>query len=170
MAFSPKFRGVNHISVTVRDMEKSLTFYRDMVGLKVKADLPVTEKPRPPKEYRQQHKKRRTVVLSTGGGPDIALIGHPGSRLLGTGILLDDVGITHLALEVENLKGFVEHMRKLGVEEAGPGFFMDPDGILVQFEEPGEAARILEGHRQRSAEEAKAAGAVKASARTKSRR
>lgn len=171
MAFKPRFSGVNHISVTVRDMERSLRFYRDLVGLKVVADLPVTERPRPEQEYRKQHKKRRTVVLDMGagrGGPTLALIGHPGSDLLGTGILLDDVGLTHFALMVKDVKGFTKYMIDNGAQYAGPGFFVDPDGILVQFEEPGEAERILEGHRKRAAEEAKSARGAKVKAVAKS--
>jgi glyoxylase I family protein len=151
----PTFSGVNHISITVRDMDKSLEFYRDMVGLKVLADISVDERPDHPKvQYRGNHAKRRFATLDTGGGPVLALISHPGDDLAGDAILLDDVGITHFAFTVTDLKQFIEEMVKKGAEPAGPGFFFDPDGILVQFEEPGEAEAIMAKYKKRIKSEA----------------
>ncbi len=151
----PVFSGVNHISMTVRDMDKSIEFYRDMVGLKLLTDISVDERPDHPKvQYRGNHAKRRFATLDTGGGPILALISHPGDNLAGDPILLDDVGITHFAFTVTDLKRFSEEMVQKGAQAAGPGFFFDPDGILVQFEEPGEAEAIMAKYKQRTAAEA----------------
>ena len=43
---------------------------------------------------------------------------------------------------VPSVKDFTEQMLAKGAKASGPGFFLDPDGILVQFEEPGEAEAI----------------------------
>ena len=146
----PEFSGVNHISMTVRDMDKSLEFYRDMVGLELLTDISVDERlDHPRAQYRGAHAKRRFATLDTGGGPILALISHPGDKLAGDGILLDDVGITHFAFTVTDLKGFTEEMVKKGAKLAAPGFFHDPDGILVQFEEPGEAEAIMAKYKER---------------------
>ena len=151
MAQDPRFSGINHISMTVRDLDESLHFYRDMVGLKALTDISVDEpQDRPAEQYRSRHAKRRFATLDTGGGPVLALISHPGSTLQGKGISLDDVGITHFAFTVDNLKEFTERMLSMGATAAGPGFFVDPDGILVQFEEPGEAEAIMDRYRDRT--------------------
>ena len=35
-----------------------------------------------------------------------------------------------------------KRMLAKGAKASGPGFFLNPDGILVQFEEPGEPEAI----------------------------
>jgi hypothetical protein len=37
-------------------------------------------------------------------------------------------------------------MAAAGVRSPGPGWFVDPDGNLVQFEEPGHSAAAMERH------------------------
>ena len=71
---------------------------------------------------------------------------HPGEAPDGEPIQLDQVGITHLAFIMPELKAFTEAILAKGVELAGPreAFFdaqgnvrsiyvKDPDGILIQF-------------------------------------
>lgn len=132
MTESYEFSGVSHITVTVRDIEKSLKFYRDMVGLKVTDDREASHR----KEgmnllHRNPVAKHRQVSLDAGGGPSIALTEYPAAT--GEGILLDDVGITHFELIVSDLESFTQRMLAMGAKSERPGFFTDPDGIQVQF-------------------------------------
>ncbi len=135
------FSGTNHITITVRDMEKSLHFYRDMVGLRVSGER--SSKGAPNSHLYGGNASHRLVTLDMGGGPGLALTEYPKAK--GEGILLDDVGITHFSLTVSNIKEFTERMLAMGAKPAGPTdaaffkdpFFIDPDGILVQFNGPG---------------------------------
>jgi len=141
--------GVTHIGICVRDMEKSLVFYRDMLGMKVLGDrfTDPGEGGRP-HNYRHRRKTRRWVSLSYGedATPTLTLTSHPGEEPDGQPILLDQIGITHFSFAVNDVKGLAEELIARGVELAGPMeaftnprgeirsiYVRDPDGILVQF-------------------------------------
>jgi catechol 2,3-dioxygenase-like lactoylglutathione lyase family enzyme len=127
-----EFSGISHITVTVRNIEESLKFYRDMVGLKVLGDMEsLHEKEGMNLLHRKPVAKHRQVSLDAGGGPIIALTEY--REAAGDGILLDDVGITHFELIVSDLEVFTKRMLALGAKSERPGFFTDPDGIQVQF-------------------------------------
>ena len=145
--------GVTHIGICVRDMEKSLAFYRDALGMKVLGDRATdpTEGGRP-HNYKHRRKTRRWVSLSYGEGssPTLTLTSHPGERPDGQPILLDQVGISHFSFGVNDVKALAEELISKGVELAGPMeaftnprgeirsiYVRDPDGILVQFNAPG---------------------------------
>ena len=145
--------GVTHIGICVRDMEKSLAFYRDALGMIVLGDRATdpTEGGRP-HNYKHRRKTRRWVSLSYGEGssPTLTLTSHPGERPDGQPILLDQVGISHFSFGVNDVKALAEELISKGVELAGPMeaftnlrgeirsiYVRDPDGILVQFNAPG---------------------------------
>ena len=144
--------GVTHIGICVRDMDKSLAFYRDALGMKVLGDRATD-----PSDggrlhnYKHQRKTRRWVSLSYGEGasPTLTLTSHPTESPDGQPILLDQVGITHFSFAVNDVKGLAEELVAKGVELGGPVeaftndngemrsiYVRDPDGILVQFNTP----------------------------------
>ena len=92
---------VTHIGICVRDMDKSLAFYRDALGMKVLGDRPTdpTEGGRQ-HNYKHARKTRRWVSLAYGDGatPTLTLTSHPGESPDGEAILLDQVGISHIFL------------------------------------------------------------------------
>ena len=147
-----KATGVTHIGICVRDMEKSLAFYRDALGMKVLGDRATdpTEGGRT-HNYKHRRKTRRWVSLGHGEGatPTLTLTSHPGEEPDGQPILLDQVGISHISFAVDDVKGLAEELISQGVELAGPIeaftnargevrsiYVRDPDGILVQFNTP----------------------------------
>lgn len=140
---------VTHIGICVRDMDQSLAFYRDILGMKVLGDR-MTD----PAEggrlhnYQQKRQARRWVSLSYGEGstPTLTLTSHPGDEPDGQAIKLDQIGISHLAFGVKNVQALTEELIAKGVQLAGPVesftnaqgeirsiYVHDPDGILVQF-------------------------------------
>ena len=143
---------VTHIGICVRDMDKSLEFYRDALGMKVLGDRATdpTEGGRL-HNYKHRRETRRWVSLSYGEGasPTLTLTSHPGEVPDGEPILLDQVGITHFSFAVNDVKGLAEELAAKGVELGGPIedftnergeirsiYVRDPDGILVQFNTP----------------------------------
>ena len=145
--------GVSHIAICVSDMDRSLTFYRDQLGMTVIIDHATdpTEGGRG-HNYKHQRKTRRRVSIGYPGDnvPALTLTSHPGEAPDGESIQLDQVGITHLAFIMPDLKAFTEAILAKGVELAGPreAFFdpqgnvrniyvKDPDGILIQFSAGG---------------------------------
>ncbi len=143
---------VTHIGICVRDMDRSLAFYRDALGMKVLGDRPTdpTEGGRP-HNYKHRRTTRRWVSLAYGEGaaPTLTLTSHPGDEPDGHPILLDQVGISHISFGVNDVKALAEELIAKGYALAGPIesftnakgeinsiYVRDPDGILVQFNRP----------------------------------
>ena len=151
-----KAKGVSHIALCVADLEKSLEFYRDILGLTVKMHTTQEMARRPGAESAEMYerpRKARTVANiyfdePTSPQPFLVLTSHPGDEVGGEPIKLDQKGISHLSFEVENVKAYAEELIGKGVPLAGTMedftddsgnvrtiFVYDPDGILVQFDE-----------------------------------
>lgn len=147
---------VSHIAVGVRDMEKSLHFYRDLLGLKVCLDTMESIGGLKTLFADPKRGKRRAVYLRFEEGPHasfIVLSQNPGPAT-GEAIKLDQVGVHHFAFWVDDLRERVERLRAAGVPILVPPIesdtvaygeppgkkvlttlFQDPDGIIVQFDQ-----------------------------------
>ena len=145
---------ISHIAFCVSDIEKSLPFYRDALGMKVIFDqVQNTTTGGLPHVYNQARKTRRTVHLEFGNSPlHLVMTTHPGDNADGTPIKLDQVGISHFSFSVSDVKALAEELEAKGVPLAAPmevwtnaqgkmgSFYVyDPDGILVQFDGGGAA-------------------------------
>jgi len=145
---------ISHIAFCVSDIEKSLPFYRDALGMKVIFDqVQDTTTGGLPHVYNQARKTRRTVHLEFGNSPlHLVMTTHPGDNADGTPIKLDQVGISHFSFSVSDVKALAEELEAKGVPLAAPmevwtnaqgkmgSFYVyDPDGILVQFDGGGAA-------------------------------
>ena len=73
---------------------------------------------------------------------------HPGDPPDGDPIKLDQIGISHVSFTVPDVEGLTRQLLAKGAKTCGPPdaakdpsgrvtsvFFLDPDGILVQFDE-----------------------------------
>ena len=143
--------GVSHIAICVSDLDKSLTFYRDIPGMKVTMDeVQDTSAGGLPSVYKHPRKTRRTVHVQSGNTPELVLTSHPGDQPDGGPIKLDQVGISHFSFTVNDVKALGEELTAKGVELAAPMeafsdaqghvtsiFVYDPDGILLQFDDHG---------------------------------
>jgi catechol 2,3-dioxygenase-like lactoylglutathione lyase family enzyme len=149
-------RAVSHIAIGVRDMDKSLHFYRDLLGLKVSLDTMENVGGLKTLFTNPQKGKRRAVYMRYEDGPHasfIVLSQNPGETP-GEAIKLDQVGVHHFAFWVDDLRARVEKLKAAGVpilvppmesdtiaygEPAGKkvltSLFQDPDGIIVQFDQ-----------------------------------
>ena len=146
--------GVSHIAICVRDLDKSLAFYRDILGMRVTADrIQDTTTGGLPHVYKHPRKTRRQVRLRYGEGdttPSLTMTSHPGEEADGEPIKLDQIGISHLSFSVPNVRALAEELTSKGVPPVGPleartdaqgnlgSFYVyDPDGILIQFDGSG---------------------------------
>ena len=144
-----KIRNTSHIAIGVSNMEQSLTFYRDILGLRVSLDDPL-ENP-----GGALPKPRHGVYLRWDEGPDATFIVLSENQPVSGGALsLNQVGIHHFAFWVDDLEATFEKVRAAGVpivmppttfdsvaygEESGgqvlTTLFKDPDGIVLQLDQ-----------------------------------
>ncbi len=147
--------GVHHIAICVRDLDKSLAFYRDLLGMRVTFDgLQDTTVGGLSQVYKHSRKTRRIARLRYGEGdttPSLVLTCHPDENSDGEAIKLDQVGISHFSFTVKDVKVLAEELIAKGVQLAAlleafsdsqgnlnSIFVYDPDGILVQFDKGSE--------------------------------
>ena len=142
---------VDHFALTVGDLERSLRFYRDLLGLEVKVRRVWNE------EY------VREMVGFPDASMDIALLALPGSedqqlelieyqqpRARPTRNQINSVGSAHLCFMVDDIQETYDRLRREGIEfvsapvavPVGPNkgrrtaYLLDPDGIVVQLMQP----------------------------------
>lgn len=134
---------IHHSSRTVSDMERSLRFYRDLLGFKVIADNTLygygvsSVAAVPDTEVR--------IVMMDGGGACIELLQYvkPKGPQVYPGLPLNHVGSSHLAFEPDDMDKTYRDLVAKGVKFTGPpqvtwrgpdhhwraAIFYDPDGL-----------------------------------------
>ncbi len=149
-------KGVSHIAIGVRDMEKSLRFYRDLLGFQaVRDEIQETRGTVLPALYKDPHERRRAVTLYWKKGKEeafLVLSEHTDKPVSGEPIKLDQIGIHHFAFWVQDLPKVYEELKAKGADfvvsptvtktadgNFNSAFLRDPDGILVQLDELVEA-------------------------------
>ena len=127
----PEVRGFTHVSLSVGDLDRSLGFYRDLLGLGVLVDVFPGE----------VFAGREAMLLA--GRTALCLQEHADRQEAG----FDPrrVGLDHVALAIgslDDLHAFADHLTEAGTDHSGvkplPGFghfieLRDPDGILVEL-------------------------------------
>ena len=153
--------GISHFELTVRDLDRSLGFYRDLLGVRVALEgttervFPIAGRLR---IYQQATREFRFAVLDPAAEPaafglspvpTIVLLCPLGDPPTGEAIKVDQVGITHFGLWVDELDALHERLTGQGLVFLEPphtmmttpqgtvrsAFTQDPDRILVQLDE-----------------------------------
>jgi len=140
---------VNHVAIAVKDMEASLRFYRDLLGMKLKSDQ-VSSIEAHPNIFRDLSKGRRRHVQLTygeGAGQGTLVVTEMPGGSKGQPIMLDEIGISHISFDTDDVAGLAERALAAGYKIAeGPFktpnsgsscYLVDPDGMLVQFQQAG---------------------------------
>ncbi|HET6967616.1 MAG TPA: VOC family protein [Ornithinibacter sp.] len=126
----PSFTGVNHVALTVTDLDVSERFYRDVLGFRRALDVGYGR-----------------IVIHSATGFTIALLRHPDAA--GGPFTELTTGLDHLGLAAASRAELVEWEERL--RAAGVPFtpirdmplghhlnFRDPDGIALEFYAPNE--------------------------------
>jgi catechol 2,3-dioxygenase-like lactoylglutathione lyase family enzyme len=138
-------KGISHLAIGVSDMERSLPFYRDLLGLEVMLDA----------EEQVGPGKRRAVYMRwSGDGGFLVLSQTLGREPSGKPLRLHQVGMHHFAFMVDDLRARAEKLSKAGIKMIVPPYeadsvaygerggakvltclFEDPDGTILQFDQ-----------------------------------
>ena len=134
-----------HISIGISDPEKSVPFYRDILGFKVIRST--TYKDPGPDKVMDVGDSEFTVWLMTNGTFRLELIhyAHPKAPPLSARPKMHHLGLSHLTLGVDDARATMEELKAKGVkvlehtygsfEADNPNsmfLFEDPDGFLVE--------------------------------------
>jgi catechol 2,3-dioxygenase-like lactoylglutathione lyase family enzyme len=135
----------HHVAVSVRDMEKALRFYRDLLGFEVDWEREHYTGEEMAKVVGLRGADARVVML-TGYGTRLELFKYytPAGEDVGPKRMCD-FGLTHFALTVEKIHDIYERLFSAGVrfncppQNLRPGvwatYMKDPEGVTIELVE-----------------------------------
>ena len=134
---------LRHIGIVTKNLEKSLEFYRDILGFKIKTEA-LENKDFIDRILNLKDTALKTVKLVDPRGGIIELLHYdnPASRTIKMEI--NDLGLSHFALTVENLDDIYNMLKKSGANfisaptlspdnKAKVCFCYDPNGIAIEL-------------------------------------
>lgn len=141
--------GLSHVNIGVTDMDRSLAFYRDIVGLEISVDRM--------EEYPQYGLRQHAVYLRWAGQPGgsfVVLDQQLGFDPFGDAPTLQQTGMNHFGFWVDDLDSILQRARAAGMDVREPQglhdgaaygdpnggkvrstMLQDPDGAFVQFDQ-----------------------------------
>lgn len=139
-------KNVRHFGIVTHDMEKSLHFYRDLLGLQIKRDMQEEGEFIGTILGLRNVKVHTVKMISENGDTLIELLeyaSHKGKKRENYEIF--DLGASHVAFTVSNLEEEYARLQNEGVAfisspQISPGgrkvaFCLDPDGVPVELVE-----------------------------------
>ena len=139
-------KDVRHVGIIVSDMEKSLKFYRDLLGLKVKSLVDEEGEFLDNMLAHENVKNKVAKLYAKNGNALVELvesISHPRNK---TDRDFFTIGASHFALTVDNIDETYDYLIKNGVKFTAPPqqtpdrfakvtFCEDPDGTPIELVE-----------------------------------
>lgn len=122
--------GLDHVALNVRDMERALAFYRDLLGCEVLGQL------------RLEGGDRKLVYLRCGGAYLELFATQPSAGATSAAAAAPALGFQHVAFHAGDVDAVAARLRAAGTRcTVGPldaqgnvrlAFFEDPDGNAVE--------------------------------------
>lgn len=137
-------KGIHHSGIGVRDMEVSLKFYRDLLGLEMGEDVEIEGPLVGEIVGLPANTKVRIVHLKCGEGQELELFQYmePATSVFPRDYRQCDGGIIHVALLVDDLMELYEKLKEQGVKFNSKPYNLggtlvvymrDPDGVTVEL-------------------------------------
>ncbi len=139
--------GIHHTALSVKDMDRSLAFYRDLLGLEVEMDRSWENAgPTGDAILRVKGTAARQTMLKVGNAYiELFQFNKPEPASMAEDRPVIDRGITHVCLDVTDVDAEYARLSAAGVifhcepQDLGPGcrttYGRDPDGNVVEFQE-----------------------------------
>ena len=141
------FTRTMHVGFTVRDMEASVAFYRDLLGFEVTGTGEAFDEEDRPLDLKGVH------LLSTAmksGDCQIELLQFLSPPGRSTAPRMSDAGCVHIAMATNDIQAVYDKLVKGGVKVNAPPqkdesgfewawwmFFKDPDGTMIEVVQGG---------------------------------
>ena len=138
------FSKVTHIGVCVSDMQRSIAFYRDVLGFEYAYELRVEGEPSDTLLRLKGGQLHAVYLERDGFRLELLQYGSPASPRPAPAHAMNDLGFTHLSIQVPSLEEAMAALEKAGVEvlrptfvkvgnQGGAVFAKDPDGLLIEL-------------------------------------
>ncbi|MBO3763218.1 MAG: VOC family protein [Thermoproteota archaeon] len=118
----------DHVSILTKDLEESVKFYTQILRFPI---------------IRTIESKNLKIVFVDAGNATIELFGLVGDQAKPIEEKWENVGIKHIALEVDDVENFYNELKSKGVRfESEPtvalggpkiAFFKDPNGVTIEL-------------------------------------
>jgi catechol 2,3-dioxygenase-like lactoylglutathione lyase family enzyme len=136
---------LTHVGICVSDWERSLRFYRDVLGFQYVSELQVAGEPSNTLLQLDDVDLRAIYLERDGFRIELLYYASPGHQGEARPRPMNQLGLTHLSLRVDDLAATVEQLarqdvrvledRRIDVPEFGAAavFVTDPDGTLIEL-------------------------------------
>ncbi len=143
---------LSHVGICVSDLERSLRFYRDLLGFSAEHELEVGGEPTDTLLRLRGTKLRALYLARDGVRIELLHFASPPAPPA-RGRVMNESGLTHLSFRVADLDGMLAALRTAGVRvledtvlrfpefRSAACFIADPDGQLIELvQAPGDPA------------------------------
>lgn len=142
-----KLGEVQHIAISVSDMDKALEFYSGLLGLEVLMDMEMEGDPAIEAILGVKDLKMRYVIFNNAGGKiNLLEFKNPKGKNVAEKLRPYDKAIHHIAFSVDDIEAAYKELSEKGVEFISPpqdtglaksNAFRAPDGVVIElFEMP----------------------------------
>ena len=139
-------RGIHHTAISTGDLERSLAFYRDLLGFELVMDFSWPKgNANMNATHRLEDTSGRVLLLKTGNAMvELFQYETPTPATRDPGRRLCDHGITHICLDVDDIDAEYERLAAAGMKFHCPPvdygtvkttYGRDPDGNMIELQE-----------------------------------
>ena len=127
----PKIKAINHVAVVVEDMEKSLAFWRDALGIELRElrDVPA--------------EKSRVAFLPLAGAEVELVMPTTDDSGIAKYLAKRGPGMHHLCLEVDDIAGMLAHLKARNIRLINEEPRLAADGKKYAFIHPESTGGVL---------------------------
>jgi methylmalonyl-CoA/ethylmalonyl-CoA epimerase len=127
----PKIKRIDHIAIVVDEMEQSLAFWRDALGMELH-------------ELRDVPAEAAQIAFLPAGGSEVELV-RPTTADSGLAKYLEKrgPGMHHVCLEVDDIEGMLAQLKEKGIQLINEQPRRSADGKRYAFIHPKSANGVL---------------------------
>lgn len=147
-------RGIHHVSISTRDMDRIVAFYGDLLGCKRVVDRVISDDPDFDKVVGLPDSQARVVFLQAGNAYiEFWEYADPPGKDPVPDRPVNDAGVTHICFDVEDARATYLKLSDFGVQFVSEPqdlgtvvtcYARDPDGNILEIRQGKDSAGILE--------------------------